>query len=78
MHMSVAPRLCAPSLVFLFVLFVQQIGSAQPIRDFDRTLGGDGYEEQNAILRLSDGFLLGGNSRSTNGTGEVMRVASVP
>lgn len=70
--MSVAPRLYAHSLVFLIVLFSCKIGLTQPMRDFDRTLGGDDYEEQNAIIRLSDGFLLGGNSRSASGTGEVV------
>ena len=68
--MSVAPPLRAWP-VFSFVLFFSLILNAQQPRDFDRTLGGDDYEEQNAILRLPHGFLLGGNSRSSSGSGEV-------
>jgi gliding motility-associated-like protein len=69
--MSVAPRHFARTLMSLFVLLIWQIGLTQPIEDFDRTFGGDDYEEQNALIRLPDGFLLGGNSRSSSGTGEI-------
>lgn len=68
--MSVAPplRVC---LISVFVLLFSLFLNAQQPREFDRTLGGDDYEEQNAIVRLPDGFLLGGNSRSPSGSGEV-------
>ncbi len=69
--MSVAPRRFAFPIAWLLVLSTLRTTLAQPVRDFDRTLGGDSYEEQNAILRLPDGFLLGGNSRSAKGTGDV-------
>ncbi len=63
----------------LFLHFLLMISAcplaAQAVVDFDKTLGGDDWEEQNAILRLPDGYLLGGNSRSTAGTGEKMSKA---
>jgi gliding motility-associated-like protein len=65
------PRWLRPALVFIYVLFLIEIGITQPILDFQNTIGGDDYEEQNALIQLSDGYLLGGNSRSSAGSGEV-------
>ena len=38
--------------------------SGQPLLNWDKTLGGDSYEELNGQLILSDGILIGGSSRS--------------
>ncbi len=39
--------------------------NAQPLINWDRTLGGERYEELNGQLILSDGILVGGTSNST-------------
>ncbi len=60
-------RICRSFLVFfapLFLVFQTNFASAQPIKNWDKTLGGTSYEELNALLTLSDGIIAAGSTQS--------------
>jgi gliding motility-associated-like protein len=59
----------ARSLVFLFfsILFTKNM-LAQPARDWDKAIGGGGWDELHFTKKMSDGgFLLGGNAAGQGG-----------
>lgn len=48
----------------LTFLFLAHFVAAQPVKKWDKTLGGSSYEELNALLTLSDGYIAGGSTFS--------------
>jgi gliding motility-associated-like protein len=57
-------------LITLFILtHITDFAGAQPVKNWDRSIGGAKYEELNALLLVPDGILAAGTMQSVDNTG---------
>lgn len=72
--MRTAPRPFGPFFRCLLLLFFVAWAAfeplAQPVVAWDKTLGGEGYEELNGLLPVADGIMVAGSSRSNVAFGD--------
>lgn len=66
MHSAPSYRLVITRLLFALLLSVasRAVAWAQPVFSWDRIIGGESYEELNALEVLPDGIIVGGSTRS--------------